>query len=248
MTTALAAPIRDPFGLPPRRPLRDLSPGVIASVLLHVLGIALLIFLMREQKEPIPEFRLVPVTVLLGEGEENASGRTAQSGTAPVKSTAHREPSTPKPVRVRENAKPTPADPLAAQLRSLAQLRQSSNAAAVSSRSASAGENGTQESSGNYGVKDLIRAQVLRRWSLDLDLLGQSSFLVAIHVVLGRNGQVLKAEVVDHARFRTDKAFHEIALSAKNAVLLSSPLILPPGLVGEGTEVTLLLNPRDALH
>ena len=81
---------------------------------------------------------------------------------------------------------------------------------------------------GPFSVKDYIRAQVERRWNLDLATLGDSDFSVPIHVEMTSAGVVLKAEIVDFAR-TTDPAYREVAVSARNAVLLSSPLSLPAG-------------------
>ena len=59
------------------------------------------------------------------------------------------------------------------------------------------------------------------------DVLMHFVWAVAIRVVLHRDGTVEKAEIVDDRRYRTDPAYRTIALSARNAVLLSSPLSLP---------------------
>ena len=77
-------------------------------------------------------------------------------------------------------------------------------------------------------MKDFIRAQVERRWNLDLATLGDHQFSVPIHVEISSGGTVIKAEIMDTAR-SNDPAYREVAVSARNAVLLSSPLSLPPG-------------------
>jgi hypothetical protein len=96
-----------------------------------------------------------------------------------------------------------------------------------------------------YSVKDYIRAQVERRWNLDTAALGGRNFVIAIHVVLAADGAVTKAEILDEARLGADA--HSIALSARNAVLLSSPFALPAGHQGI-MDMTLNLNPRDTLR
>jgi len=97
-------------------------------------------------------------------------------------------------------------------------------------------------------VRDFIRQQVVRHWSLDLHVLGGRSFQIAIHVVMTRAGAIQKAEIVDMQRYRTDAVFRDIALSARNAVLLSSPVPLPAGNYPERMDMTLNFNPRDALQ
>src|SRR5262249_30289851 len=45
-----------------------------------------------------------------------------------------------------------------------------------------------------YSLRDFIRAQVLRRWNLDLADLGAQKIVVALHVVMKANGKILLAE------------------------------------------------------
>jgi hypothetical protein len=59
---------------------------------------------------------------------------------------------------------------------------------------------------------------------------------------------VLEADVVDTQRYKTDSTFRWIALSAKNALILSSPLTLPPDMDRNNLELTLKLNPRDTMQ
>jgi hypothetical protein len=99
-----------------------------------------------------------------------------------------------------------------------------------------------------YSLRDYIRAQILRRWSLDLDAAGARSIVVALHVVMKANGTIASAEIVDKHRYATDAAFRQIAMSARNAILLASPIVLPAGHYPPETTMTLHLNPRDALH
>jgi hypothetical protein len=65
---------------------------------------------------------------------------------------------------------------------------------------------------------------------------------------LTRDGIVSKAEIVDQLRFNSDATYHSIALSARNAVLLSSPIALPAGAYDDIIDMILNLNPRDALR
>ena len=50
-------------------------------------------------------------------------------------------------------------------------------------------------------VRDFIRAQVERRWSLDLSTLGSKNFSVLIRVEITGAGVINKAEVVENATF-----------------------------------------------
>jgi len=66
--------------------------------------------------------------------------------------------------------------------------------------------------------------------------------------VMTRDGKIEKAEIIDKERYRTDAVFRDIALSARNAVLLSSPVPLPAGNYAEVMDMVLNFNPRDALQ
>jgi hypothetical protein len=59
---------------------------------------------------------------------------------------------------------------------------------------------------------------------------------------------VLSAEIVERERSQFDRAYHSVALSARNAVLLSSPLALPAGQYRDVIELTLDLDPRGAIR
>ena len=78
--------------------------------------------------------------------------------------------------------------------------------------------------------------------------LGNRNFDIRIHVLLKRDGTVLEAEIVDTQRMKTDATYRWIAISARNAIILSSPLTLPPDFDRNNLELTLKLNPRDTMQ
>jgi hypothetical protein len=53
---------------------------------------------------------------------------------------------------------------------------------------------------------------------------------------------------VETPRFRDDKAYRFIAISARNAALLSSPLKLPPGDYDPVMDMVLNFKPREVLR
>ncbi len=110
------------------------------------------------------------------------------------------------------------------------------------------GEDDFSGGHGEYSSRDIIRAQILRRWNLDRSRLGNRNFDILIHVLLKRDGTVVEADIIDKQRYATDTTYRWIALSARNAILLSSPLTLPSGLSTGNLDVTLTLNPREALQ
>jgi hypothetical protein len=55
-------------------------------------------------------------------------------------------------------------------------------------------------------------------------------------------------EIADLSRHKNDAAWRDIAIAARNAVLLSSPFQLPASLEGKGLDFTLTLDPHDTLR
>ena len=159
------------------------------------------------------------------------------------------------PAAAKPRPVPTPADSLAAKLQSLAKLREPApprppnprpqEGAGLSNVTASSA-NAAPGSTATYSVKDFLRAQVERHWYWDRRQLGAGDWAVSIHVLLNRDGSVAKAEIVDDTRHGGNATYHDLALSARNAVLLSSPLNLPPGLYDSVKDITLTLDPRTA--
>lgn len=248
-----------------RRSWRDaLRPGVIGSLVLHVAALVLLLYQVgvppvllsvipvemvpfaEETATPAPQPN-APVQPSAGASPQVASvapprpAPRAQPRPAPVPPAA--PPSTPQPA---PDALPrAPQDALQSQLDALAKLRvpnaSGTGTTASGSSSAPAGASG-------YRVEDLVRAQVQRRWNLRLDELGERELIVTIHVVLEPDGTVTKAEIVDTPRTKGDDVYRSIAISARNAVLLSSPLNLPSGMTEAMRDMTISFNTRDSLR
>ena len=73
------------------------------------------------------------------------------------------------------------------------------------------------------------------------------SLAAADRVVSGRRGKRVAPRVEENGRVLL-AAYRSIALSARNAVLLSSPILLPNGAYDDVIDMVLNLNPRDALR
>ncbi len=99
-----------------------------------------------------------------------------------------------------------------------------------------------------YSLRDYIRAQVERRWSVDLSNGRNRDVAIPIRIEMTSRGVVNKAEIVEATRAATDRAYRDVAISARNAVLLSSPFALPAGRYESVMTITLLLNPKDTLR
>jgi outer membrane biosynthesis protein TonB len=150
-----------------------------------------------------------------------------------------------------------PLDDLDTRLKSLAKLRQqqaavppsprqqdglgSSNVAA-SSNKAAFGRQAT------YGVKDFIRAQIERHWYFDRSTPGAADMTISIHLQLTADGRVAGATIVDDGTYDTNAAYRSIAISLRDAVLLSQPLTLPPGRYDDVKDITLDFTPREVLQ
>ena len=135
--------------------------------------------------------------------------------------------------------KPSPADELSARLESLARLRQPSAAVPPDphQQDGTGMSNVTAASTGAahgfdaaYALKDFIRAQVERRWNVDRSGIKSEYWAVSIHILIDPSGRVTQAQIIDDPRYSANPGYDDFARSARNAVLLSSPLRIPPGL------------------
>jgi hypothetical protein len=235
-------------------------PGVIGSLVLHATLLAFVLY--RVGVQPVL-LTVIPVEMVqLAEQtatpapQPDAATRPSTGSSPRVASVAPPRPappaaprpappvappSTPQPAP--DASPPAPQDALQSQLDALAKLRvpNMSGTGSAAGSSAPAGVAG-------YRVEDLIRAQVQRRWNLRLDELGERELVITIHLVLEPDGTVATAEIVDTPRMKGDEVYRSIAISARNAVLLSSPLTLPTGMTQEMRDMTISFNTRDTLR
>jgi hypothetical protein len=133
-----------------------------------------------------------------------------------------------------------PTDELQSRLDAFAKLSLPGNAAITATG------NGNASGPSAYDVKDFVRAQVERRWNVDLDALADRNITVSIHVVLTPDGTIKAAEIIDDQR--ANAGYHSLALSARNAVILSSPIALPVGTPASALDMVLILSPKDVLR
>ena len=208
----------------------------------------------REVADPVPAPQTPPPPQALAPKARESTAPAPLAAVDPENATRLPKPGPSAAAKPRPS--PSPADDLATKLQSLARLRQPAPAvppnpgpqegAGVSNVTASSA-NAVPGSQASYSVKDFLRAQVERHWYWDRRRLsGAGDWAVSIHVLLNRDGSVAKAEIVDDPRHGGDPEYHDLALSARNAVLLSSPLNLPPGRYESVKDITLTLDPRAA--
>lgn len=227
--------------------LAELSPGLVGSFLFHgVAALLILLFMLRnEQQVTQKQTPFVPVDVV-PLGPETTAPPAPKHSVIPQQKGSRGPLGSPKPEGVSPHGtKPLPDD-LTMKLKNLAKLRAPNSDLKIdndgtASQTASDGGAGAAA----YSVRDYIRAQVLRRWSLDLAKLGKRSLVIPLHIDVSGQGFVTNVEFVELDRFKTDALYRDIAISARNAVLLSSPIKLPDGQFPGGLSVTLYLDPRD---
>jgi outer membrane biosynthesis protein TonB len=225
---------------------REGGPGVLLSVLLH--GLLLLAVLWYVQSRPAlmeTSFRALPVELVIGGSMEQraSSAPAARLQRAP----AHPE-SAPRPEGVSPKGTQQPEDELSAKLRALAQLKSADSPLPNADVSTMPGGAGSGDGEGNYALKDYIRAQILRRWLPDLSIAGARNMPVGLRLRLLKTGEIDEVTILDQARMHTDAIFHDMALSARNAALLASPIQIP-GVRFDKTQVlTITLDPKAVLR
>ena len=225
---------------------KDGGPGIILSLALHLLLLLMAVWYVRERPALTDtQLRALPVDLVLG----GTMGQ--QSSTAPATRLEVARPhpeSAPVPEGTNPKGTKEPEDELSAQLRALAQLKTPDAALPNADNTAAPGGTGSGEGEGNYALKDYIRAQILRRWLPDLSIPGARDMPVLVRVRLLKSGVIDTVFVVDQQRFVTDKAFRDMALSARDAALLASPIQFPGGLAQKSQTLTITLDPKAVLR
>jgi len=231
--------------------------GVALSLVLHgVLAFLVLVAVARHTTEttpiavPLPPF--VPID-LIRLGDETRSPPAATRSVVPQqKAGLPQEAATLVPRTVSPTGKkPAPVDAIDAKLKALARLKQPDSplklaeGQGVSNIDAASGAPGD---TATYSIRDYVLAQVLRRWTLNLARAHDRLIVVKIAVTMKRDGTIATADIVEQARAKTDAVYRDIALGARNAVLLSSPIALPTGDYPKEMHFTLLLDTRAVLR
>jgi len=237
-----------------RRYVAENGPGIAVSGLLHGLALLLVFFVFKAAVHPTHDQLKTVLVDIIHLGAETSAPPAPQKSPVPQSQAfARRAPTAHSPpVGVKPTKTPT-KDDFQNRLNSLSKLRapETATRALVGPGDTDTEQNTTNDAPGGdaaYSLRDYVRAQVMRRWNLDLDLLGSQRIVVALHVTMKANGTIAVAEIVDKHRYATDAVYRQIAMSARNAVILSSPISLPPGNYPAMTEMTLKLDPRDATH
>ena len=225
---------------------KDGGPGVLLSVLLHGLLVLLALWYIAHRPSlSETQLRALPVELVIG----GTMGQSASTAPATRLQVARPHPeSAPVPEGVSPNGTKEPEDELSARLRALAQLKTPDAALPNADNSAAPGGAGSGAGEGNYALKDFIRAQILRRWLPDLSTPGARNMPVLVRVRLLKSGVIDDVTIVDQARFHTDKVFRNMALSARDAALLASPIQIPGTRFEKNQTLTINLDPKAVLR
>jgi len=222
------------------------GPAVLLSLLLH--GLLLLLALWYLGHRPVltqTQLRALPVDLVIGGGAGQAS--SAAPATRLQVARPHPE-SAPVPEGTNPHGTKEPVDELSARLRALAQLKTPDATLPNADNTATPGGGGGGDGEGNYALKDFIRAQILRRWLPDLSIAGTRNMPVLLRIRLLKSGAIDDVAIVDQQRFHVDKVFRDMALSARDAALLASPIQIP-GVRYEKTQtLTIDLDPKAVLR
>lgn len=230
---------------------RKLSAGLVFSVALHTFALSALILVLGLAAVPNDISLVVPVDIVQL-ADETAGPVEPTKADVPQQQTA--SPSSPaaKPVEISPASEHPLPDALEIKLRNLAQLRQP----IVDARLTDKGEGLSRASamkqeaalSSDAAIRDFLRDQIEHHWSPDLAILRGRNISVLIRVAITSAGLITKAEIVNNPALGIDPVYDDIAASARDAALLSSPLTLPPGHYASSMNLILSLNTRDALR
>jgi len=236
-----------------RRYVRDNGIGVGASVLLHGLLLCLVLFGLVRHGAVTPSRPESFVAIdLVRLGAETHSPPAPHKGLVPQQKAGRpQDEASMRRAAVSATGKKPPQDALDAKLRALARLKQpNSNVKIVQGQGVSTDDvsNGIEGDAAVYSIRDYVLAQVLRRWTVDFGKVKDRPLSIGLKVTMKRDGSILLAEIVEQARLKTDAYYRDIAIGARNAVLLSSPINLPPGDYPKEMHFVLTLNTRAVLR
>jgi hypothetical protein len=214
--------------------------GLIGSLLLHGLVLALWLgWSFGHPSQPTPPLKAMLVDLVnqpvIAPGTASGAPQVARP----------REARAPHVTGVKPQGIAPPPDAMEARIASLATLTAPASVLPAPDNDGVAGGRGN---GGGYALADFVRAQILRRWWPALDSDAARGMPVAISLKMTRDGVISDIRILDQQRFDHDKLFHNMALSARNAAMLASPIPLPPGKYDPVMDIAITLDPKAVLH
>ncbi len=96
--------------------------------------------------------------------------------------------------------------------------------------------------------EEMIRSQIYPNWFVPAGIKNAESIIVEIEVNIAESGEVISARILDEKKCMAQQNTRVAAESAKRAVILSSPIKIPPVLRGKLRKFVLRFNPKDILN
>ena len=226
---------------------RGSAPALLCSFVLHGAVLALLLLWPSAPVLAPPPM----IALIIDLVESPASGKdAAQSADAPTAAASEPAPTqrteTP-PVSPTAKGDAAPAAQQAA-APTLGDLLRGAEAAHRGPSSPASGSGGvgvmdTEDmgGTGTISLKDFLRVRIERRWQIDPSA---PNVLVSVRLMIAADGSVMSAEPVNDGG--PDKVMHALAISARNAALLASPLQFPRGTFAITGEMIIDLSTREA--
>jgi hypothetical protein len=219
---------------------RENGKGLTGSLLLHGLALALWLNWSLVHPTPAPP----PLKAMLVDLVEMPVIAPGPAGGAPAQNKP-RPAIAPRAVGVKPQATTPVPDELEARIARMARLQAPASTLAAPDNDGAAYGNG---SGGGYALADFVRAQILRRWWPGLTADSARGMPVALRLKMTRAGVISDVEITDQQRFNSDKLFRDMALSARNAAMLASPIALPPGRYDAVMNISVTLDPKAVLR
>jgi membrane protein involved in colicin uptake len=226
-----------------------MSVGLLCSLAVHAALVALILWPSLKNTLAAPMRAALIVDLVEGptsgaDGAELAEAPAAPAPAAAVAAAARRSDAAPVSTGVK-GAEAPPQPPKGPEVAATVGDLLRGAEAAHGGAAAQVADNGSgvfdvtdAGGTGATSLKDFIRVQIERRWQIDANA---PDALVTLRLLIGSDGSVLLAEPMTDG----DKAYRALAIAARNAALLSSPLQFPRGTFAVTGEMIIDLNTRD---
>lgn len=231
--------------------------GMACSIFLHGLVALAILLGLPHLMTPLPQiFEALPIDII-SQGAPGAAAALPGKPAQPEEKSSEikiADPPIPDPLsEIAPQKKPVPPDTTTLPLRSKTNRPPRSQVKPPPQPQSGQSATGLAVTDGNGGlglrttqsVKDFLRAQIERHLEFDVRTLGSVNVVVSVHVLLEPDGSVRTADIVSDPRYTTDPLFHSAADSVRRAVLVASPMQLPPGRYDAFHDLVLDINPSD---